>query len=529
MSLKKKIILSFLVSAFIIAFLSVFLYLNFIEIKNETLFLELTDTIRSKSLQLRRHEKNYFLYAPAEAHDEEKAIYAYLDELDAILGGMERETGDRTASLKLLIRGYREQFGAIGTLLTAVSTESGKLRQSSPSYAKVSRLVESNFLVKPSEDIAYLQREHALPSGHRFIVWLKYLDMEITALRKTGENILVVSKELDRTAREKVDSFNHRSRNAILIFFPLFLVVGIGTFLFIISNIVRRLQLLTAVVERTGEGLFAPLAVSGRLWTSHDEVDILIGKFNVMEEHLALREQELLQSKKLAAIGTLAAGVAHELNNPLNNIHTTAQRLMKKTGEETPLFVKKGLDDIFGQTIRLTRIVGDLLQFARGREPHLRPVELRGLITGVYKHLSGSIDTSKVRFRISLRPDEIVLYADQEQLEQVFINLLTNAVEAIQGEGELVVSVQEENDDVSIRLSDSGPGMSRETLDKAFEPFYTTKPRGTGLGLAIVFNIIQKHHGRIAIESGEGRGTTFLITVPKNAGVASAGTGAGKP
>jgi signal transduction histidine kinase len=440
---------------------------------------------------------------------------------------MERGMGDRTASLKMLIQGYREQFSAIETLLTAVSKESGKLKQASPSYAKINRLVESNFLVKPSEDISYLQREHALPSGHRFIVWLKYLDMEITALRKTGESILVVSKELDKTAREKVDSFNHRSRNAILIFFPLFLIVGIGTFLFIISNIVRRLQLLTGVVERTGEGLFAPLTVSGRLWTSHDEVDILIGKFNVMEEHLAQREQELLQSKKLAAIGTLAAGVAHELNNPLNNIHTTVQRLTKKTGEETPVFVKKGLEDIFGQTMRLTRIVGDLLQFARGREPHLRPVELRGLITGVYKHLSGSIDTGKVRFRLSLDPEEIVFYADQEQLEQVFINLFTNAVEAIHGEGGLEVSAREEDDGVVIRLSDNGPGMSQETIEKAFEPFYTTKPRGTGLGLAIVFNIIQKHHGRITIESQEGKGTIFLIVIPKNG--APAGSEPGKP
>jgi signal transduction histidine kinase len=178
--------------------------------------------------------------------------------------------------------------------------------------------------------------------------------------------------------------------------------------------------------------------------------------------------------------------------------------------------------------MRLTKIVGDLLQFARGREPHLRPVELRGLITGVFKHLSGSIDTGKVRFRLSLHPEEIVLYADQEQLEQVFINLFTNAVEAIQGEGELVVSAREEDDGVGIRLSDSGPGMSRETAEKAFEPFYTTKPRGTGLGLAIVFNIIQKHHGRITIESGEGKGTTFLISVPKNPGV-PAGPGTGKP
>jgi len=98
----------------------------------------------------------------------------------------------------------------------------------------------------------------------------------------------------------------------------------------------------------------------------------------------------------------------------------------------------------------------------------------------------------------------------------------------VQGEGTLDVSAREEAGGVDIRLSDSGPGMSKETVEKAFEPFYTTKPRGTGLGLAIVFNIIQKHHGRISIESREGRGTTFHIFLPKKAGT-PAGSGTGTP
>ena len=516
MSLKKKIVLSFFLSAGIIALLSAFLYLNFVEIRKETVFLELTDTIRSKSLQLRRHEKNYFLYAPAEATGETKAIHQYLAQLDDILGSAQIRSMNRTASLHKLVQEYRNQFSKIETLVGAASYESGRLKRSSPAYLRVSRLIEANFLNKPLEDVKYLQEVASVPPSHRFIVSLRELEGEITSLRKTGENILVEAKELDTTAREKVDSFNHRSRNAILIIFPLFLVVGFGTFFFIINNVVKRLQLLTDVVEKAGEGRFTLMPLSRRAWTARDEVETLIQKFNIMEEHLTQREKELLQSKKLAAIGTLAAGVAHELNNPLNNIYTTAQRLQKKTGEECPDFLKKGLDDIFGQTMRIKRIVGDLLEFARGREPHLRPVELRSLLAGVYRHLGEQMNTGAIRFLSDLHPEEIVLYADQEQLEQVFINLFANAVDALPNGGDLVVRAEEEDHHIKIQVSDTGTGMSRETIEKVFEPFYTTKNKGTGLGLAIVFNIIQKHQGKIEVASAEGKGTTFTIILPKD-------------
>jgi len=517
MSLKKKIILSFFLSAFIIALLSIYLYLNFMEIENETLFLEQTDTIRSKSLQLRRHEKNYFLYAPTEASEETKAIYAYLTELDTILATAQLSPSNRTSVLQLLVREYRQQFSTIESLVNNLSGESTALEKTSPAYRSISRLIESNFLDKPLEDVKYLKEHFPRQSGLRYIPWLQNLDAEINALRKTGENILSVSKELDKTARENVDSFNHRSRNAILVFFPLFLIVGFGTFLFIIGSVVRRLQILTDVVEKAGEGRFSPMPLSPEAWTGHDEVETLIRKFNIMEEHLMQREKELLQSKKLAAIGTLAAGVAHELNNPLNNIHTTAQRMMKKAdGEDLP-FVKKGLDDILSQSLRVKRIVGDLLEFARGREPHFRPIELRGLLNGVVKHLGEQTDLGSIRFLPDLHPEEIVLYADQEQLEQVFINLFSNAIDALPGGGDLKVRAEERDDHVNISVSDTGAGMSRETLEKVFEPFYTTKNRGTGLGLAIVFNIIQKHQGKIEVASEENKGTTFTITLPKHA------------
>ena len=517
MSLKKKIVLGFFVSAFIIALLSAFLYLNFVEIKKETVFLEMTDTIRSKSLQLRRHEKNYFLYAPEHASEESTAIYGYLKELDDILNSTKTPAMDRTASLRGLVQEYRDQFSRIEALVAGIASESGKLKGSSPAYSRVSRLIEANFLDKPLEDIAYLRESLSLRPDHSIIVILVELDAGITALRKTGENILVASKELDKAAREKVDGFIRMSRIAILIVFPLFLIVGFGTILFIISNVVRRLHLLTALVEKTGAGNYVHLEEPAAAW-GRDEVGQLIRTFNDMEEQLSQREQELIQSNKLAAIGTLASGVAHELNNPLNNIYTTAQRLIKKRGEDIPPFMKKGLDDIFGQTMRVKSIVGDLLDFARGRELHIAPVELRGIITGAYSRVANTRDTGKIVFKVTMRPEEIVLYADAEQLERVFINLFSNAVEAMAGQGPLSVHAEESDPAVVVRVSDTGPGMPRDTIEKIFEPFFTTRDKGTGLGLAIVHNIIQKHQGKISVESEEGRGTTFIIILPKKPG-----------
>lgn len=514
MSLKRKIIVSFIVSAGIIAVLAVFLSLNFFEIRKETAFLELTDTIRSKTLQLRRHEKNYFLYAPEKAGDESRAIHDYLDQLSAILSASP-DLSNRASSLEDLISDYRMQFTRIESLVRSVHDESSQMASASKQYRKIAGLVEANFLDKPAEDIAFLMSNFSLPRDHGFIRLLQSLDAEIAALRKTGENILGASKELDKQARDKVEGFVHLSQAAIVVIFPLFLIVGFGSFIVITSSIVHRLQILSSVVERTGRGDFYHVNDAG----SNDEVDQLIRKFNFMEDALSAREKELLRSKKLAAIGTLASGVAHELNNPLNNIYTTAQRLMKRPAGESSDQVRRGLDDILGQSIRVKRIVSDLLEFARGRDPNPRPVELGGLLRAVFATVGNSVDTRGIEFSVELVPDEIVLSADPEQLEQVFINLFTNAVEAMSGGGALAVRCAEGDKDIVIAVTDSGKGMPRESVDKIFEPFFTTKDKGTGLGLAIVYGIVQKHHGGISVASEEGKGTTFTVTLPKRQGV----------
>lgn len=510
-----KIILSFFVSSLVIASLSVFLFFNFIEIKKETKFLELTDTIRSKSLQLRRHEKNYLLYAPYKIEDESKAIHSYLDELDSLLTDALKMQPQRVGSLNALIGQYRDRFSGIESLVKSAYDESELLGASSKQYAGVRRLIESNFLDKPVEDIKYLKDNFGIADDHMLIKSLSGIDSGIAVLRKTGEEILAATKELDREARAKVDNFIRMSSVSIIVLVPMFLVVGFGTLLYITGDIVKHLRMLTGIVEKTGKGDFTHVSLSPGGWAGHDEVRTLLEKFNAMEDELAQRERELLQSKKLAAIGTLASGVAHELNNPLNNIYTTAQRLLKKSGESSDI-LQKGLSDIFIQTLRVKKIVAGILEFARGREPNPRPIELSVLLKGAFRQIAGGADASGVEFKIDLSPHEIVFYADLEQMEQVFVNLFTNAMDAMEGRGELRVTATEEDDTVSIKVSDTGRGIKKEDMEKIFEPFYTTKDKGTGLGTAIVFNIIQKHGGDIKVESEEGNGASFIIRLPKN-------------
>ncbi len=525
MSLKKKIALSFFISAFIIAILAAFEYLSFVEIKKEIRYLEITDTIGRKSLQLRRHEKNFLLYSPEKANEESDAVHTYLNELkDMLARNPDIDKADRL-SLRGSFNEYERSFNKIEASAKRLTAAFERNRVSFKKNEAFSGLVEATFLERPSQSADSLAKAFRLSRNHALVTGLMELDADIITLRKTGENILVISKDLDKLAREKAETVIRVSQIAILIFFPLFFVVGIGMLFFISTNVVRRLMLLINVVEKTGKGSYPHLSVPSSTGNAHDEVGVLIDKFNTMEDQLALHEEELerknrelAQTKKLAAIGTLASGVAHELNNPLNNIYLSAQVLSKEAGKGCSDEVQEAVGDIVGQTERVKRIVSDLLEFARGRELQLKDVELKGLITDSYRHLGSSRNLSGVRFSLESAPSQVFVSADQGQLEQVFVNLFTNALDAMQGDGGLTVTVRQEPRSVLITVGDTGKGIPRESLEKIFEPFFTTKDKGTGLGLAIVYNIIKKHSGDIIVESREGMGTTFTITLPKGTG-----------
>ncbi len=525
MSLQKKIVITFLISASIIANLVAFDYINFIEIKQEIRYLEVTDTVRTKSLQLRRHEKNFFLYSPQKAGEESREVHRYIGELNSVISDniQNDKTGNLTR-LKALVDDYTLRFKRIEAVVKSLTDELDRTKVSNKGDYKFFPLIKLTFLERPGDGADFLEKVFNLPGDLVLISGLRELDKDIASLRKDGEDIIALSKELDKTARDKVDRSILMSQVAMFTFFPLFLIVGIGTLIYIISNITKRLKVLSSAIERTGKGAHPYKQLAPTKWASNDEVGLLISKFNDMEELLAQREEELdrknkelLHSKKLAAIGTLASGVAHEINNPLNNIYISAQVLAREVGGENPACsgaVKEVVSDIMGQTARVKRIVGDLLEFARGKEPVLRRVDLPELVKGVYG-LLGGVDVNKVRFRLDPDGGDASVLADPEQMERVFINLFMNAVDAMGGEGDLTVEMATDEDYVITKVTDTGRGIKPDDQEKVFEPFYTTKDKGTGLGLAIVFNIIKKHGGEITVSSVPEKGTTFTIKLPK--------------
>jgi signal transduction histidine kinase len=234
----------------------------------------------------------------------------------------------------------------------------------------------------------------------------------------------------------------------------------------------------------------------------------LIEKQQIQYDHLAI------QADKLSSLGRMAAGIAHEINNPLAGILLYSSNLVKKVPETGPL--KKGLEVIIHETIRCRGIIQDLLEFSREREPVKALADINGVINKALSILANEFRLNRISLEKRLSDNLPNVLIDVNQIEQVFINFFMNAIEAIQGQGQVSVRSykHEDNQGVVVEIGDSGMGIPQEHLERIFEPFFSTKPKGTGLGLAVNYGIIQKHGGQIRVSSQPGRGTTMTIRLP---------------
>jgi two-component system NtrC family sensor kinase len=239
---------------------------------------------------------------------------------------------------------------------------------------------------------------------------------------------------------------------------------------------------------------------------------LLVGRDMTQEREMRLR---LMESDRLAAVGELVAGVAHEVNNPLSSISAFAQLLLR---DDLSPAHRESIEVIRAETTRASQVVKDLLTFARRSDPQREPLDLNGVVARTLRLRQYQLAEASVRVRQELAPELPSVLGDARQLQQVCLNLLTNAVHAMtpQGSGTLTLRTSHANDVVLLEVSDTGPGISAGARPHVFEPFFTTKGEGegTGLGLSVSYGIVKAHGGTIEVADTGPTGTTFRVRLP---------------
>ena len=236
------------------------------------------------------------------------------------------------------------------------------------------------------------------------------------------------------------------------------------------------------------------------------------------EAELRRQRETVYQTEKLAALGTLSAGIAHEMNNPLGII-TSRIEIMLLDAEEhgLPAQMLEDLQVLHRATQRVARIATNLRSFGRQTPREHAPVYLNAVVQETLLLMQKPLEVDGISLVTSLDPGLVPILGDASTLQQVLLNLVTNAREAMASGGEIRIEtgpVGERPDWVRVVIADTGPGISPEELSKVFDPFFTTKKTGTGLGLSVSYGIVQDHHGTVDVQSVPGRGTTFILAFP---------------
>lgn len=345
-----------------------------------------------------------------------------------------------------------------------------------------------------------------------------------------GNKLLGLTQEMTFTAGERLQQMTSsaliRIKNARIILFGTVLVaffLGLWISVHLTRAVTRPVNEIVSSVR---------MVASGHLGykTAYDdstEFGELARNFNSMSERLKEEREHIIQSTKLAAIGELASNVAHEINNPLTSIIGFIE-LMKD--EKNASVIKNHLSIVEKESKRARDIVRELLKFARKRPLELSALDINAVIRDIIPLTKAQMRAN----RIELVEEYGVLpriWGDANQLIQVFVNIINNAIAAMEHGGKLVIRTAHMGEEILVDFEDTGRGIPKEIVRRIFEPFFTTKKdRGTGLGLSVSYRIIQDHGGRIDVSSTEGQGSTFTVHLPVKAsfGVSSEETAAAK-
>jgi signal transduction histidine kinase len=251
-----------------------------------------------------------------------------------------------------------------------------------------------------------------------------------------------------------------------------------------------------------------------------------------MTEELATREaalqeanKRLVESEKMSALGQLGAGIAHEVKNPMTSIRGYAQMGLRKLPEGHPL--REYFETIEKETGRSLEILKNLLKFSRQETAEMSLIDLNAVVTETVKLVSHQLAMRRVDVATDLNEEPLQVNGNANQMEQVLLNLMMNAGDAMEKGGRITVATDMAGGAARVRVADTGAGIPANVLGKIFDPFFTTKPvgKGTGLGLSVSYGIVKEHKGEISVQSQVGKGTVFTILIPLAGGVAGASPG----
>ncbi len=430
--------------------------------------LELTGDLFSNILEARRFEKNFLLYKQP----------ASLSEALSFVGRVQELYNSHEEEILRLKRGPGDpEFSR--TLMA---------------YQQV--LTKAQAQIQPQAQGAPLPFPHLEES-----------------MRNLGPKLVEITELWQKEERLQIDLLFQRALYLFLISIFIFLILGILVAFYLARLLVRPMTRMQAAMEKIAHGDFTPIPESSR----SEEFQVLFRAFNRMIQELEEHQEQLLQSRKIAAIGTLTSGIAHELNNPINNIVLTAETLMEEFPNLERNEAQNLIHDILVQADRASEIVKGLLDFSRSERPEFEPLPILAVIDDTLKLVRNQIMLSGITVEKDIPPDVPLISGDRKSLQQVFLNLFINAIQAMPDGGYLTIEVQPQDGRwLKINVRDTGEGIDPQHLPHIFDPFYTTKEvgRGTGLGLSVTYGIIEKHGGHIEAHSQRGQGTVFTISLP---------------
>ncbi len=457
-SIKGKIFILFAVTFLSIGALAALNYWSLSTVSQRLLLGESYDDLLNNILEVRRYEKNYLFYRDAGSLTES---LAYLERIDAL-----------TAEL------------ADDMAVVAGQVELASFRDVLSRYGRSVRTLVQGGTVNQEE------------------------------LRTLGKSLIDAADALRKQKRERAHKALARTLVLPLAFLAVFLLLMVLVIKLISTGLLRPLGMVAATTGRVGRGDFSPIATGAEQLS---EIASFIHAFNRMAHELAVNQEHLLQARKMAALGTFTAGIAHELNNPINNVLLSAEGLREDYGETIDADGQEMIGDIMQQAERASDIVRNLLDFSRTEHPTFTVLHPADIIGSTVNLLKNQVMLAGISLSVHVPADLPMVRGDLRSLQQVFMNLLLNGIQATPRGGSVaVVAMGVPPGHVAFEVRDSGPGIPEAIREHIFEPFFSTKEvgKGTGLGLAVTYALVHRHEGRIEVHGGEGRGATFTVLLP---------------